>query len=122
MGTSTSMGTSTQHGDVDQHEDVDQHGDVIPAWSFLLQDFADVKPGRQTKPMERAEKDFNLQDMVSKCSEWQQIKALVTESPHKWVGRARHGQRTRHVGGQRPHILDSSGLSPALHAMHGDWL
>lgn len=33
--------------------------------------------------MERAEKEFDLELMLTKSKTWQQVKQLVTESPHK---------------------------------------
>ncbi|GAX85241.1 hypothetical protein CEUSTIGMA_g12661.t1 [Chlamydomonas eustigma] len=48
------------------------------------QNFADVQPGRKTKPMERAEKEFDLDKMMSTSSTWQEIQQLVQESPHMY--------------------------------------
>jgi len=47
------------------------------------QDMSDVQPGRRTKPMERAEKEFDLTIMIADSKTGQQIEQLVTESPHK---------------------------------------
>ncbi len=47
------------------------------------QDYADIAPGRRTKPMERAEKEFDVEDMIAKSTTWPQVKALIVESPHK---------------------------------------
>ena len=49
--------------------------------SPFSQDFEDVKAGRQTKPQLRAEQEFDLGEMVGRCTEWQQVKALVQETP-----------------------------------------
>eukprot|EP00955_Chlamydomonas_euryale_P094287 364843-Chlamydomonas_euryale.AAC.14 len=50
-----------------------------------MQSYDDVRPGRGTKPMERAERGFDVATMVEASSQWQQIATLVKESPHKCV-------------------------------------
>lgn len=38
--------------------------------------------GRRTKPMERAEKEFDMKVLLASCKAWGQVKALMAESPH----------------------------------------
>jgi hypothetical protein len=52
---------------------------------ILPQDFADLGPGRQTKPMERAEKEFDIKKMIDDSKDWKAVQLLLTESPHKQV-------------------------------------
>ncbi|KAG1679791.1 hypothetical protein FOA52_012702 [Chlamydomonas sp. UWO 241] len=46
--------------------------------------YDDVKPGQKTKPMQRAESEFDLEKMVNACGEWRGVAQLATESPHKF--------------------------------------